>query len=164
MASFIYFAVPEDPQLLAAFGEVGVRHEQMTQILRMTIKSLENLTPEEAILATESDTASTIRRRILKLAEKRLGDGQALLKLQALVAECRHLSEKRNDLLHSVVGKQLDGDVKRRVRGNQWDDMPSVAELKDLSEKMHDVLQRLNQARLDGWLSKALAGKKAKHR
>ena len=37
------FHVPEDPKLLAAFGEFSLRHEHLSHILRMTIKTLADL-------------------------------------------------------------------------------------------------------------------------
>ena len=72
----IRFHVPEDQELLAALGEVAVRHEQMNHILKMTIKSLADLTPAEAIAATAYESSRQIRDRIRKLSKKRLGDGK----------------------------------------------------------------------------------------
>lgn len=37
MATMITFHVPTDKDLLAAFGEVALRHEHLNHILRMTL-------------------------------------------------------------------------------------------------------------------------------
>ena len=62
--------VPDNKELLSALGEVTLRHEHMNHILKMTIKSLAEITPAEAIAATKYDSSSQLRRRINKLARK----------------------------------------------------------------------------------------------
>jgi protein-arginine kinase activator protein McsA len=79
MIQMISFHIPEEPELLATLGEVALRHEQMNHILKMTIKTLTNLTPEEAIAATKYESSSQLRDRIKKLARKQLGEGAPLL-------------------------------------------------------------------------------------
>ena len=49
MASMITFHVPDNTELLAAFGEVALRHEHLNHILRMTIKTLARLSIDEAL-------------------------------------------------------------------------------------------------------------------
>jgi len=53
----LLFYVPNDPELLAALGEVTLRHEHLSQILKMTIKSIAGLTVAEAVDATQYDGA-----------------------------------------------------------------------------------------------------------
>jgi hypothetical protein len=72
-AKMILFHVPEDQELLAAFGEVALRHEHMNHILKMTIKSLAGLTPAEAIAATKYEGSAQLRDRVRKLARRGLG-------------------------------------------------------------------------------------------
>ena len=83
----VTFHVPDDQELLAAFGEVALRHEHMNHILKMTIKSLAGLTPAEALAATKYEGSGQLRERIRKIARKRLGEGTPLLKLQARKTE-----------------------------------------------------------------------------
>jgi len=85
MATMITFHVPTDKDLLAAFGEVALRHEHLNHILRMTIKTLARLEVGEALDATAYDGSRQLRERIRKLARQSLGEGQPLLKLQALL-------------------------------------------------------------------------------
>jgi len=48
------------------------------------------------------------RDRIRKLGQMRLGEGAALLKLQAILKRCEAASRKLNDLLHNSAKKLSD--------------------------------------------------------
>ena len=63
-SKMITFHVPEDKDVLAAFGEVALRHEHMNHILKMTIKSLMDLTPAEALEATAYESSGQLRDRV----------------------------------------------------------------------------------------------------
>jgi len=157
MPKMMMFHVPEDKDLLAAYGELSLRHEHLTHILRMTIKTLAGLEVSEALDATAYDGASRLRDRIRTLARQRLGEGEALLKLQAILERCRRASEKRNDLIHSVWGKELDGEPFRRGSDHSWQPLPTVEELRALGEEIQTLTNHLNDARLFGFLAESLA-------
>ena len=63
MAKMMMFHVPDDKDLLAAYGELSLRHEHLTHILRMTIKTLADLEVSEALDATAYDGAARLRDR-----------------------------------------------------------------------------------------------------
>lgn len=151
------FHVPEDPNLLAAYGELSLRHEHLTHILRMTIKTLARLEVFEALDATAYDGAARLRDRIKTLARQRLGEGEALLKLQAILERCKRATEKRNDLIHSVWGKERDGETYRRGNDHSWQPLPTIEELKTVGEEIRVLTETLNDARLTGFLAEALA-------
>jgi hypothetical protein len=152
----ISFYIPEDKELLAAFGELTLRHEHMNHILRMMVKTLSGITVQDALDATVFESASSLRERVRKLAKQRLGEGAALLKLQALVERCRHLTEKRNEFVHSVWAKQLDGEPLRSDRNEGWVPLPSTDELAHLSQQVLSLTNEMNYARLEGFLFQAL--------
>jgi hypothetical protein len=156
MAKMMMFHIPEDNNLLAAYGELSLRHEHLIHILRMTIKTLARLEVSEALDATAYDGATRLRDRIRTLARQRLGEGEALLKLQAILERCKRATEKRNDLIHSVWGKELDGEPFRRVNDHSWQPLPTVEELKTLGEEIFRLTESLNDARLTGFLAQAL--------
>ena len=149
------FYVPEDRDLLSAFGELSLRHEHLVHILRMTIKTLADLDVNEALDATAFESASSLRERIKKLARQRLGEGKPLLQVQALVERCRQVSEKRNRFVHSVWAKQVDGEPQLRANDREWRELPSVQELRTLSQDLQALTQQINQARLEGFLAEA---------
>jgi hypothetical protein len=151
------FHVPEDKDLLAAYGELSLRNEHLNHILRMTIKTLARLDVSGALDATAYDGSSRLRERIGKLARQRLGEGEALLKLQAILERCRRATEKRNDMIHSVWGKELDGEAFRQGNDNNWQPLPTVAELKAIGDEILAPTKLLNDARLCGFLAEALA-------
>jgi len=102
---FVEFYVPNNQALLAAFGEIALRHEHMNRVLQMTIKTLAGITLTDVLAATKYESSRQLRDRIKKLARKTLGEGATLLKLQALVHTCEALTEKRNNLVHGFWGK-----------------------------------------------------------
>lgn len=148
--------IPADRDLLAAIGEVTLRHEHLNHILRMTIKTLARLDVDEALDATAYNSSSTLRERINKLARQRLGEGEPLLKLQAILERCKRATESRNTLVHSVWGKELDGDPALKSCGKEWGRVPTTAEMRDLAENLSQLTLQLNQARLEGFLRDAL--------
>lgn len=159
MTKMMSFHVPQDRDLLAEIGEVALRHEHLNHILRMTIKTLARLDVNEALDATAYDSSSQLRDRIKKLARQRLGEGEPLLKLQALLERCKRATEKRNDLVHSVWGKELDGEPARKGSGHEWRPLPTTTELHDLAEDLAGLTSQLNEARLEGFLHVALTKK-----
>jgi hypothetical protein len=161
MATMIMFHVPQDPVLLAAFGEVSLRQEHLNHILRMTIKTLADLEVNEALDATAFDGSSVLRERIRKLAKQRLGEGHALLKLQALVERSRKSTNKRNEFVHSVWAQELDGEPMRSDGAHGWVPLPTVKELVALSQELLALTNEINSARLEGFLHQALSERKS---
>lgn len=157
----LMFHVPEDQQLLAALGEVSLRHEHLNHILKMTIKTLARLTPAEAIDATAYEGSRSLRERIKKLARERLGEGEPLLKLQALITRAGRLTDKRNDLTHGLWAKELDGDPGVLGAPGELRPLPSLNELKQLAGEIEALTKELNKARLDGFLKAAIDEKRA---
>lgn len=159
MTSFMMFHVPSDKDLLAAIGEVALRHEHLNHILRMTIKTLARLEVAEALDATAYDSSSQLRARIRRLARQRLGEGEPLLKLQAILERCKRATGKRNDLIHSVWGKEIDGEPARKDTAHDWRPLPAPAELRALADDLARLTAELNEARLGGFLQHALTQK-----
>lgn len=159
MVTMMHFYVPESKDLLAAFGEVNLRHEHLNHVLRMTVKTLAHLAVNEALDATARDTSSQLRERVRKLARQQLGEGEPLLKLQALVERCKRATDRRNDLVHSVWAKELDGEAVRRNSSHGWQPLPTVGELQTLGADMSALTNELNLARLEGFLYEALVAR-----
>ena len=152
----ITFHVPSDERLLAAFGEVALRHEHMNHILKMTIKSLTGVTLGEALAATMFESSGQLRERVRKIARKRLGEGAALVKLQALLANCRRLTERRNELVHGLWAQELDGEAHVRDGYGGTKPLPTVEELRTLARELEQLAGHLNFERLEGFLRQAL--------
>ena len=162
-ARMMTFHIPADPRVLTAVGEVAIRHGQLDHILRMTIKTLAGLTPQQALDATASHGSALLRERIGKLANQRLGEGSALLQIQAILERCRRATQRRDDLVHGLWARELDGDPAMRTSDHAWKPIPTVEELNALTSELVSLTDELNNARLEGFLAAALAarGKKA---
>jgi hypothetical protein len=156
MTKLIMMHVPTDTALLAAVGEVAIRHEHLNHMLRMTVKSLAEVSVREALTAMMYEGSGQLRERIRKLARRRLGEGTPLLKLQSLLAECERLTLKRNRLVHGLWAKELDGDAHVQDGFGATIPVPTVEELKSLGSEIEAVAGTLNYARLEGWLKDAL--------
>jgi len=122
----------------------------------MTIRTLAEVSIEEALDATAFVGSGALRDRIQKLARSRLGEGQALLKLQAILERCRRATEKRNDWIHSIWARELDGDPQLRTSDHKWTKPPGVEELQALADEIGRLTEELNRARLDGFIFEAL--------
>jgi hypothetical protein len=152
------FAVPENPTWLKAFGRVSVVHTHLDHILRMLIKSLASVTIEVALLATDNEGSAVLRDRAKKLARQHLGEGAALLQVQALLERCRRVTKERNDWIHTVIASDwLDTEAMRYREGRPAEPLPTVEQLDRLTEEMHQLIGEINAARLGGWLAQALS-------
>jgi hypothetical protein len=155
----IYMDVPEDKDILVGVGVLTIRNSQLDYALRMTIKSLANLSIEEALDATARVGSQELRKRINKLATQRLGEGPSLLKLQAILKRAGTATDKRNIYVHSLWAQELDGSAVIRNDDHSWEAVPSAQELEKLANNIHAITQELNTARLHGFLSEALSNK-----
>lgn len=156
----ISFHVPQDKDLLAAFGEVALRHEHMNHILKMTIRTLADVTIEEALTATKYESSRQLRDRIKKLAKQKLGEGSPLLKLQAIINNCEKLTSKRNEFVHGLWVSELDGDAYVRDAFGNNKSLPTVQELIELAEEIENLTKKLNSERLEGFLHQELSKRK----
>jgi len=150
------FHVPEEQAVLAAFGELALRHEHMNHILRMTIKSLTGVTVAEALAATKYEGSRQLRDRIRKIARKRLGEGTALVKLQAILTNCEQVTEERNKLMHGVWAEELGGEAHIRDALGGTRPLPTAQELRELAKQIDQLTVQLNFERLEGFIKQAL--------
>ena len=154
------FHIPRDTKILAALGTIALRHGHLDHILKMTVKSLGKVSIQQALDATAFEGSRELRDRIRKLARLKMGEGNALIQLQALLERCRRATDRRNELIHSLWAQELDGDAKVRTNDHGWKPVPTIDELKTLSAELADLAKELNSARLEGFLAKAIAARK----
>lgn len=153
---FITFHVPDDEKLLSAIGVVTLKHEHLNHILKMTIKSIAGLTPSEVFYALKREGSWSLRNRINKLARKKLGESETLLKLQAILGRAERVTDKRNEYIHSIWAKELDGDPGIMDETGILKPLPTINELEQLGDEIEDITNELNHARLKGFLAESL--------
>jgi hypothetical protein len=148
--------VPEE-KMLAALGEVALRHEHMNHVLRLMVKSLANVTLAEAVAATERKSPSQLRQLVKSLARKRLGVGGPLIKLQAILATCGTLTDKRNRLVHRLWAKDKHGEAQIPYAVGDRSPVPTVKELRALARAIKTHTNQMIADRREGWLHDALS-------
>ena len=159
MASkMMIFAVPDDPKIVEAMGLIAVRHAQLDYVLRMMVKSLGGVTIKQALDATFRTGSGQLRDRVKRLAKRRLGEGNALIRLDATLRECERVTSTRNDIMHNIAAQEVDGagGVMVRDDNHQWKPLPSLQELQETANELTRLAGELNDARLNGYLKDAM--------
>ncbi|MGB4107609.1 MAG: hypothetical protein WBK55_07415 [Alphaproteobacteria bacterium] len=152
---------PSDKALLAAVGRVARNGGLLDLVLGMTIKTLTGVTVDEALLATQMMSSKDLRKRIKKLAKERLGDGPALVELEAILQRAQGVMKQRNELIHGAWVKK-NGKSVVQVPGKGHFPLPTTKEVERLAQEIRQVYLELNDSRLRGSLLKALDEKKKK--
>ncbi len=152
-------SLPQDPQMLAAIGTVAVRHGQLDNALRMTVKSISGIGLERALDATEGMSSHELRRVIRKMARKKLGDASnSYLLLAAFLTRAQEATLQRNELMHGLWAFDLDeGRDRFRHKGREWRETPKADELMALADETAQIAGELHEARLHGFLKEALS-------
>jgi HAMP domain-containing protein len=83
--------------------------------------------------------------------------------LEAILERAAKLTDKRNDLLHSLWAHESDGSpVIRDEVTYIFKEIPSIDELEALAQSLAEITEELNHARRKGFLHEALEAKKKK--
>jgi hypothetical protein len=123
----------------------------------MTIKTLGCLSIEDALDATSRQGSHELRKRIHKIANQKFGEGAVLLKLQAILERAQRLTQQRNQMIHSLWGRDLDDDIPVvRKDDHSWETAPSSEDINNLSSKIEKITKELNMARQEGFIFEAL--------
>ena len=149
---------PEDPEFLKQFARASMLHAHLDNSLKMLVRSFDESTIEEALEYIGSKGAAKLRKLVAERARARLGDSEALDKVLDFLKRCENISERRNDLLHSPIARERDGDgFYMRARGGQsWVELPKSAVLKTLADDTFRLVEEMNHQRLSGVIGLAL--------
>jgi hypothetical protein len=154
--AWIFPGLPKDQETLAAIGKIALRHGQLDYALKMAVMTLAGVTQGEAADATAMQGSRDLRRRVRQLARKRFGDGEALVRLDAILEQARQATDNRNALLHALWAHELDGRPVLRKHGDEFGPIPTVAELAGVADDLNKIANDLHMARLDGFISEAI--------
>jgi len=155
-------ATPDDPEFLKQFARACMLHAHLDNTLKMFIRSFDETTIEEALNYIGYTGAAQLRRRVIQLAEEQLGEGDALSMVVEFMKRCESISERRNELLHSPIGRERDGAAfLMRTRGSSsWVELPKPEELKALADETYELVEEMNHQRLSGVIDAALRQRK----
>jgi len=149
-------ALPDDSELLAAVGRISISHSQLDYVLRLTVKTILGIPLSEARNATRRQSAEQLRKRVRKLAADKLGEGEALVKLDALITRAEKATQKRNRLIHDICYQDKNGNFVLKDDNSPKRPYPSLIDLNALQLEVSTVAAELNDARLSGFLAEAL--------
>lgn len=149
---YVDLQLPEIPGLLEAAGGVALAHGQLELMLRMTIKTLANVSVLEALQATEKKKAWQLREDILKLFRSKTTDAQLRVRLEAMMNRCEKLSAERNRLLHNAWAISPDGSVVTKGETHAWGPAATVESLNECAAAIGKVVEELNVERLRGFI------------
>lgn len=144
--------LPGDDHLLMAAGRVALAHGQLELMLRMVVKSLSGLTVAKALDATREHKNWQLREEIKKLISQKTKDRSLRLKAGALLGRCKHLSDRRNELLHNAWSIGQDGSVLVKGADHAWGRAASAKDLDKLAVQIVELVAKLNHARLKGFI------------
>jgi hypothetical protein len=149
---------PDDPEFLKQFARASMLHAHLDNTLKMFVRSFDGSTIEEALKYIGYEGAARLRKRVAKLATDKLGPGDALTMILGFLKRCEEISERRNDLLHSPIARDRDGESFRmRGRGgNTWIELPKSETLKTLADDTFSLVEEMNHQRLGGMIGVAL--------
>jgi hypothetical protein len=118
---------------------------------------------EEALKYIGYQGAARLRKRVTELATEQLGQAEALDMIHGFMKRCEDISERRNELLHSPIARERDGEkFYMRTRGaNTWVELPTPDVLEALADETFMLVQEMNHQRLGGLIDVALRRRKA---
>ena len=148
---------PFSPSKATIGDQITLTHAWLDNAFRMTVMDLAAVTKEEALDSTARQGSRELRERVRKLGKMRLGKGPALVKLGAILSRAERVTERRNHLLHSVWGRDLDGEGNfLREPEHSFEPAPKTEELSEVSEDILKLVYDMIEARLEGFLHAAL--------
>jgi hypothetical protein len=150
---------PNDPEFLKQFARASMLHAHLDNALKMFVRSFDETTIEAALEYIGYQGAAQLRKRVTKLATERLGQGEALTMILRFMKRCEEISERRNELLHSPIARELDGEafcMRARGGGNTWVELPKPEVLEALANETFVLVEEMNHERLNGVIDLAL--------
>ncbi|HSQ91925.1 MAG TPA: hypothetical protein VLM19_07110 [Nitrospiraceae bacterium] len=152
-----YLTVPNQPSLNEALGRLAIAHTHLELILRYCVKTIADLTIQQALDATEGDRLSDLRVRIKQLFKERRPTALEKANLDALLGQAKRLSEMRHSFLHSEWSETAAGKTIMKGEDHQWGPAPSEKQILDVVKELTSLVAEINEARLTGFIKNVVA-------
>lgn len=152
-------ALPGDESVLKTVGKISIAHSQLDYVLRLAVKTILNISLQEARDATRRQSSSQLRDLVRKLAKQKLGECEELVRLRALLTRAERATEKRNRLIHNISYQNKRGVFVIKDDNQPSETYPTNIELTALLREIQVVAADLNDARLSGFLAVAIQRK-----
>jgi hypothetical protein len=102
----------------------------------MTVKSILKTDTREARDATARQGSRELQMRIRKLAKQKIGEGEVLVQLDALLNRARQLTDRRNTYIHDLWGYDAEGNPAISGDEHQMRPVPTLPELEGLANEL----------------------------
>jgi hypothetical protein len=146
-------AMPTNPNLVMALGQLAIAHTQLELILRYTIKTLPGLELHDVLDATAEDRMPDLRARIKHLFKEKKATTTEKVKLDALLHKAKQLTEKRNDYLHAAYSRTREGQALMQDVDHVWGPAPTADQVQKVTDALLTLYKTLNDARLRGFIA-----------
>ena len=85
----ISIGLPKDPAVLVAIGKLAIRHGQLDQGLKLTIRSIRRISVEQALAETKRKSPHQLRALVEEHARNRFGEAPILVRIRELLHRSR---------------------------------------------------------------------------
>lgn len=86
-----------DDAVLAEMGKVTIRHSFLDWTLNRTIKTMTDMTPQQADFAFASEPSASLRRKVIRVAKHCFGkDSETFRRVDELMKRCETVTRQRN--------------------------------------------------------------------
>jgi hypothetical protein len=141
-----------DDAVLAEMGKVTIRHSFLDWTLNRTIKTMTDMTPQQADFAFASEPSASLRRKVIRVAKHCFGKESATFKrVNELMKRCESVTKQRNRYTHNLW-LSLEGTAVLLELAEQDRHMvpPTAMELKSLADTIRELYAEINAARMKG--------------
>lgn len=149
-----------EPEVLAALGCVAARHGFLNHVLIRTIKTLRQMTIEEADRTYALWGNGQLRDFVERCAVERLGkDHPAVSDLRDMLDEVKRVTQQRNLAVHGLWARDMDSEETMLIDAGAASAQPTVAQLYRLADEILAVASAINHGRIEnqgGFLDVAL--------
>jgi len=157
----ISMGLPKDRAVLVALGKLAIRHGQLDQGLKLTIRSIRGISVEQALAETKRKSLHHLRKLVEEHARERFGEAPVVSRLQELLDRSRQAMDHRNSVLHDLWATESDGGPPHAPEGSPGE-IPSVAELEAVADNLTSVVKELDHERHRGFLHEAMEASSAR--
>jgi hypothetical protein len=158
----ITFHPLDNSELMAAAGRMLIRHSNLDYQLKMLIRKLAGVTPEEARRAFAYVGSQELRKLVNAHATREFGiKSPLLIKIQALLAECREATDRRNEYVHLIWAKEFGLGDKSHLFGadSKLKPFPTKGALDKLDKEIARLVNELGNANLGALIAQEMKKK-----
>lgn len=155
----VRLGIPTDGKLLTAAGKLACAAGTHELMLKYLFKQITCLELNEALWATNRNSAEKIRKRCRMAFVQKTNDAVLIGKLDSLLNHSRELTEQRNHFLHRGWAFDHRDILVTKDENQNFTEAPKSEDLDTLTETFQQLTYEINEARLRGFIVEVIAPK-----